>query len=281
MNLGMACRSHSRVRPADPAPVFQVWAMALFVGLAVTVLPGSAGADETTPLGRGLYVRMYTGVGVTGPSDLRIRQPGQGTDFTFEQVSWAHQSLSTDWTRDSIPYVGVRVGLFPVGPRWLSVSAEVVHFKILAETERAVRVRGTSRGVPIDQIVPMQQFVEVYRVTNGVNLILGNLAAHNGIGRSRRFPEGRTELFGGAGAGVTIPFTRSVIGGVNRGQYEWGRPAAQLFGGVAWRMSPRWDLSIEYKLTGTTVDGSVVDGDSRSQLRTHHVAFGLGFRAGS
>jgi opacity protein-like surface antigen len=77
---------------------------------------------------------------------------------------------------------------------------------------------------------------------------------------------------------VTIPYTRSLIDGQFLRGYEWGRIATQLLGGVAWNLSPRWDASLEYKLTATTIDGSVAEGDSLSSLRTHHLVFGLGFQ---
>ena len=123
----------------------------------------------------------------------------------------------------------------------------------------------------------MTQFVEVYQVSNGVNMVLGNVQAHKGLAKNARFTDGRADLYGGMGAGVTIPFTRSVIDGQSRGQYEWGQLATQVLGGIAWHMSPRWDISLEYKFTATTVDGAVAHGDSRSRVHTHHLAFGLGF----
>ena len=245
--------------------------------LTLAVLPALAQAGDPQAERRGPYVHLYTGVGVTADSDLRIRQPGVGTDLLFEQVSWEHKSLSTQWTRDSIPYVGVRGGFFFREPRWLSLSVEVLHFKIFAEEEKSVRVRGTDEGMPVDTVAPMEQFVQLYQVTNGVNMILGNVEAHRRFARTVGFPDGRADLYGGLGAGVTIPFTRSVIDGQARGQYEWGRLATQVLGGLSWHMWPRWDLSLEYKFTTTTVDGEVAGGDSRSRLHTHHLAFGVGY----
>ena len=112
--------------------------------IACVLMPATIQAADEQTERRSPYVRAYTGVGVTGPTDLRIRQPTLGTDLTFEQVSWEHKSLSTDWTRDSIPYVGVRGGFFFREPRWLSLSVEVLHFKIFAEPATPVRVTGTS-----------------------------------------------------------------------------------------------------------------------------------------
>jgi hypothetical protein len=98
-----------------------------------------------------------SGVGITKSSDLQIRQPALGTDLTFEQVSWEHKSLSTSWTRDSIPYMGARAEIFLREPRWLGVSVDVLHFKILAPEKKNVRVRGTDEGIPVDVVAPMER----------------------------------------------------------------------------------------------------------------------------
>lgn len=219
-------------------------------------------------------------MGVTGDTDLRIRQPGRGRDLVFERLSWEHRSLTTDWTRDSAPYAGGRAGFFLSRPGWLAVSVEALHFKALAEPDTPVGVRGFEAGEAIATVAPLNRFVERYWVGNGVNMILGNVEAHHGLVRSTRFPAGRVGVWAGLGGGVTIPFTRSIIDGRSQGQYEWGRPAAQLLAGLSWRLTPRWDTAVEYKYTRTTVDGSIVDGDSLARLRTHHLSFGLGLHFG-
>lgn len=93
----------------------------------LVALPARAQTERRAP-----SLRFFTGVGVTGSSDLRIRQPALGTDLTFEQVAWEHKSLSTEWTRDSIPYVGARAEFFFREPTWLGVSVDVLHFKVFA-----------------------------------------------------------------------------------------------------------------------------------------------------
>ena len=245
--------------------------------LDLALLPIAVQAADDRTESRQPYVRLYAGIGVTRDSDLRIRQPALGTDLALQQVSWEHRSLTTDWTRDSIPYMGIRTGFFFRNPPWLGVSLEVLHFKILAETEKSVRVTGTDEGRSVNIVAPMSQFVQLYRVTNGVNMILTNVQGHKGLAKSARFSGGRADLYGGLGVGVTVPYTSSRIDEVKRGQYEWGRLATQLLGGVAWHLSTRWDLSSEYKFTLTTVDGGVAQGDSHTRLRTHHLAVGLGY----
>jgi hypothetical protein len=254
---------------------------AISMAVAVCLTPVCAEAGEPQGDHRPAYVRVFSGVGVTGNSDVRIRQPTLGNDLTFADVSWEHRSLSTSWTRDSSPYMGMRAGFFLRRVPWLGLSFEAVHFKILAETENRVHVTGTVGHEPIDVMAPMATFVEVYRVTNGVNLFLSNVQAHKGLIRSARFPRGRVDLYGGVGGGVTMPYTSSVIAGERLGQYELGRFATQVLAGFAWRASPRWDVSLEYKFTATTVDGEVARGDSESRLHTNHLVVGLGFHVGS
>ena len=139
--------------------------------LALVLLPARGEAGDDGRQRRSPYVRLYTGIGITRPSDLRIRRPALKTDLTFERVSWEHKSLSTNWDRDSIPYDGVRGGFFLREPAWLSLSVEVLHFKVFAEAEKPVRVRGIDEGAPIDTVTPMTQFVQVYQVSNGVNMV--------------------------------------------------------------------------------------------------------------
>jgi hypothetical protein len=241
---------------------------------ALSCLPSAAAAQTE---GRAPFARVYSGLGITGNSDLRVRQPGLGTDLTFEQVVWDHKSLSTEWTRDSVPYMGARAGFFLGAPGWLAVSGEVVHFKIFADIEEQLRVRGTAAGLLVDTVAPFGQFVQQYQVSNGVNLVLANLEAHRRLSPSAGFPDGRLDVYGGFGGGLTFPYTRSVIDGQGRAGYKVGRPAAQLLGGMSWQFARHWDTSLEYKFTVTTVDGEIAGGDSRSELRTHHLVFGLGY----
>ena len=249
------------------------------LGVLVTLLwqPPSALAGDQQATGRAPHIRVYTGAGITSPSDLRIRQPSVGTDLTFEQAQWEHKSLSTDWTRDSIPYVGVRAGAFLRSAPWLSVSAEVVHFKIFAPEDAPLRIRGTQLETSIDTTAPMAEFVDQYQISNGVNLVMGNVIGHTRFVRSPGFEDGRMTAYTGFGAGVTIPFTRATIDGQSQGRYHWGRPATQVLVGASWDVSRRWDVSGEYKFTATTADGAVPLGDSRSGLHTHHVVLGVGF----
>ena len=255
--------------------LFVTWSIISALG---GLLPTWANADIRGEERQRVHLRLFTGLGLTKSGDLRIRQPRLGTDLLFERVTWEHHSLTTRWTRDSIPYTGLRAERFFQHPSWLAASVEVVHFKITATPQHRIRVRGADNGTPIDTVAPFYQFVQQYRVTNSVNLLLGNLQAHRGIMSNTRFPHGQLDVYTGIGSGVTIPHTSSSIDGDRLAGYEWGRPALQALAGISWRTSEHWDLSLEYKFTRTTVDGSVANGDSRSRLHTNHLPFGFGYQ---
>ena len=138
-----------------------------------------------------------------------------------------------------------------------------MHFKITATPKQRIRVREVDNGTPITPWPPFYYFVQKYRVMNGVNLLLSNLQAHRGIMSNTRFPHEQLDVYTGIGSGVTIPHTSSSIDGDRFAGYEWGRPALQALAGISWRASKHWDLSLEYKFTRTTVNGSVANGDSR------------------
>jgi hypothetical protein len=47
--------------------------------------------------------------------------------------------------------------------------------------------------VPVATTAEFGRFVEQYKVTNGVNMVLGNLQAHRAMRRSTLFPDGRVD----------------------------------------------------------------------------------------
>ena len=116
--------------------------MAMVLGL--TPLCAEAGEQEGDH--RPPYVRVFSGVGVTRNSDLHIRQPTLNNELTFEDVSWEHRSLSTSWTRDSIPYMGMRAGFFFKRLQWLGLS---VRGRAFQDTGRDAEERpiGATRSI--------------------------------------------------------------------------------------------------------------------------------------
>lgn len=212
----------------------------------------------------------FTGVGVTGDSNLEIREPERGTGLLFRDVSFDDKSLSFD----SAPYYGWRVTRLSTARPWLAFAFEALHFKIFAETDRVVETEGTFRGESVEGPIRMDSFLQQYDVANGVNLLM-----LEGILRRADLVGGRLELYTGLGAGPTVPYTRVTLGGSGgSGHYELSNLGGQLFAGGAWRLGRRWDLFAEAKLTRTTVDGTFDGGESEVGLTTRHAVAGLAYR---
>ena len=224
--------------------------------------------------GRDTYLKLYTGVGVSADSDLRIRQPSLGNDLVFHDVSWDDKSLS----RPSAPYTGIRFGTFSRRNPWLGLAVDLFHFKIFAETERTVTLRGRLGGRPIEGRLPMDAIVQRFEVANGVNMVLFNALGRLRLQRSPRFPHGRVQPYAGLGAGPTVLYTVSRINDTGRkAGYELGKLGLQTFAGLQYLVSPRFDIFLEAKLTYTEANGSIPSGTSETEVRTNHLAFGGGF----
>jgi len=247
--------------------------------LAVCVASGVAGAGSSAPekKTRGeLYLKVFSGVGLTGDSDLEIRQSdlsANDTRLTFSDVAWEDHSLEGPSAR----YTGVRLGYFLSGKPWLGVAAEFLHFKVFAEVQRSVRVRGRTAAGPIDTVQPMSDIVARYNIANGVNFIPVSVIARKRLARGERFPNGRVQPYAGFGVGPTLLYPQNTVNGRDHGgPYELGRPGLQALGGIQVHVSPRWELFAEYKRTYTDSEVTIRGGTGRSRLQTDHFTLGGG-----
>ena len=244
-------------------------AAAICVAAALQPSPAHAG-----PALDGYFIQLYTGLGLTEDSDLRIRVPDEGFDLTFSRVSWEDYSLS----RPSIPYIGVRVGRFFDRRPWLGLAVDIIHYKVFARTDRQVEVSGTFDGGEIAGSAPLAQFVQRHNVGNGVNMYLLTALARLRRDRSDEFPDGRWRPYAGLGLGATVLYTHSTVLDQSREGYESGKLAAELLAGVEIQLNRRFAVFGEYKRTRTDANGSVVGGDSQTRLDSDHFVVGGGYR---
>ncbi len=222
----------------------------------------------------GWFVQLYTGLGLTEDSELRVRVPGERFDLTFRQVSWEDYSLS----QPSIPYIGVRIGRFFERRPWLGLAVDIIHYKVFARTDRLVEVSGTLDGDQVAGTAPLGQFVQRYNVGNGVNMYLLTGLARLRRGRSDEFPDGRWRPYAGLGVGATVLYTHSTVLDESRQGYEAGKLATELLAGMELQLSRRFAVFGEYKRTRTDANGSVVGGDSATRLDSDHFVVGGGYR---
>ena len=244
----------------------------LTAALLIPALLGPATAAAGS--GDGWFVQLYSGLGLTEASDLRVRVPDEGLDLTFRHIEWEDYSLS----QPSIPYIGVRAGRWLDRRPWLGLAIDVMHFKVFARTERTVEVSGTFDGTPIVGVTRLGQIVQRYNVGNGVNMYLLTALARQRRGVSDDWPDGRWSPYAGVGLGGTWLYTHSTVLGESREGYEVGKLAAQLLAGAEVRINRRFYLFGEYKRTRTDANGSVVGGDSETRLDSDHFVVGAGYR---
>lgn len=222
----------------------------------------------------GYFVQLYTGLGLTADSDLRVRVPGEDFDLTFRRVSWEDYSLS----RPSIPYIGVRAGRWLRRRPWLGLAVDVIHYKVFARTGRRVDLSGSLDGVAVAGSARLGDFVQRYNVGNGVNMYLLDVLVRARRGRSQAHPEGRWRPYAGLGLGATVLYTHSTVLGESRKGYEAGKMGAQLLAGIELQIAPCFAVFGEVKRTRTDANGSVVGGDSETRLDSDHFVVGGSYR---
>jgi opacity protein-like surface antigen len=214
---------------------------------------------------------FYLGGTRTVPSTLTISQPQRRNRMTFDPVHFSGKSF------DGPVYYGARVRYQFGGIPWFGVETEFIHSKVYADTRQSVHVAGQRDGQPISRRVLLQEIVQQYSISHGVNLLLFNAAFQYPL-RSRQAPLNLFSFTGRVGIGPTVPHTESSIEGRRQEQYEWGRVAWQASGGIEIQIHRGLIALMEYKFTRTNQRGSVSLGVARSLLRTHHGVFGLGYR---
>jgi hypothetical protein len=150
-------------------------------------------------------VAIAIGLSFTRPSDLTIDQPATANHAVFHAVRWAGQSFVSPL------YYVVRFGKG-------AVLVDFTHYKIIAETRERVPVTGTWHGRPIDETAPIEDRVQHFEISHGVNSIALIGIAHDPTRRG---------FYVGAGPMIFLPHAESTVDGRVGG---WGyAPAGQGF----------------------------------------------------
>lgn len=223
---------------AFPHPIFAEWTVAAFLG-------GSR----------------------TAPTILSVAQPDLETAITVDPVRFRSESLKAPL------YDGVRVSQWPGRSRF-GIEAEFIHAKAFAETTGLVSLRGTYRGLPIDERTPMSSLIQHFGMSHGLNFFLVNAAVRQPLGATpgESFPA--AVLVGRFGIGATRPHGETIVENRKQDGYRWGGVGMQWAVGAELRIRARVYFIAEYKFTRTRQAVSIPDGDARLLLHTHHVAMG-------
>ncbi len=227
----------------------------------------------SAPVKAELFLEAFGGRGINLDSDLRLFQPGSGTDLRYRSVEWEDRSF------DPSPYYGYRVGYFLESLPWLGARVQFMHHKALARTSRSYHASGTLDGVPIDTERPLRETVQWFEVTHGLNLVTVAAMARWCVAKDERHPRGRTQFYGGFGMGPVITHAESTVRGKNHetGYTLQDSPALEGFIGMRAFLTPRWLALLEYKATHARVRAEVADARVDASFNSHHLTFGVGF----
>lgn len=218
-----------------------------------------------------LDLSVFTGIALTHDNDLVLRQ-GSGTDLTFHDVSYEGRDF------EAPPYYGARLLWFPGEFSHWGFGAEFFHFKLYADTGDTVHVTGRRDGVGVNDNERIDQTIDSFSLSHGLNLALGDVVY-------RWFPGGRGDDFlsrlqpyVGAGLGAAIPHVETNVGGNFQEEYQLHGPSAQGIAGVNFDLTRHWGLMFEYKFTYANLDSLDIRGGAIELTPlTHHVVAGLTF----
>ncbi len=232
-------------------------------GMIAAILPAAA---ETVAGG-------YLGSAWTRASDLHVWQPATSSNASFRSVGWDGRS------HESPPYYGLRVVRFPDRyPQW-GFGLDATHYKVFARTERAVGVAGTWDGATVDEVAPLDERVQRFDISHGVNYV-GPIVVYRGrLGTRNRFPLGRWNPYAGAGPVYYVLHAENTVNGIPNGDaYEGSGWGWQAFGGVSYRVTPSLSVFGEARFSeGTAKVSTGGGGRARTDLETRHVIFGFGW----
>lgn len=236
--------------------------VALVAGFLLLASCAPARADWT--------IAAFLGAAATRNSTLRIIQPASGTNLRFEPIDYRSESFTPP------VYYGYRVGWIPPQLLVFAIEAEFIHLKAFADTSAVVSARGLDQDVFVNRQQRLDDTVQRFSVSHGVNFVLVNLVWRIELDRGPGEPRAALAIRGGFG--VTVPHGESTIRGVSQEQYELGRYGSQAGVGLEIRLMKGLHAIGEYKLTRTNQQVSVSGGEAQTLLRTNHLVFGAGYR---
>lgn len=185
---------------------------------------------------------VYTGTSHSHASTVRFRQPATASDAAFHGVHWDPKPF------EDAPYYGVRIAYQPSQFEHVAFSVEFTHYKMYANTEREVAVRGVWNGAAVDGAELMSTRVPRIEISHGVNL--------TGLNVEYRWPTAsRWTPYVGAGAVAYFPHAEGEVNGVPvEADYQHAGLGYQLFAGTDLSLSRHFALIAQVKYDSGNLD---------------------------
>ena len=190
----------------------------------------------------GWFAELGLGTAFSLPSDLVIRQEGE------EDIEWVARYDTRPFYE--VPYYDVRIGYQDRRGAW---ELELVHHKLY--------------------LANRPEEIELFEITHGYNLITANRTLAVG------------EVAFRLGAGTVLAHPESTIRGLVFDERQgilgtgWYFSGAAAQAAVAWpyRLSDRWRLNFELKLTGALARVPVATGTADVPNLALHLVIGAGY----
>jgi len=238
--------------------------MGAIIGAVIVSFAGTARAE--------LDLTAFTGIALTQDSELDLHQRGD-TDLTFHDVSYEGRDFETP------PYYGARLLWFPAENSHWGFGAEFFHVKLYADTNEIVHVTGQRDGERVDANEPIDDTIESFSISHGLNFALADLVYRWLPGERGTDFLGRLQPYVGVGGGAVIPHVESNVGGTFHEGYQFHGPGVQALAGVNFDLTRHWGVMFEYKFTYANLDSLDIPGGSIEIMPlTHHLVAGITFR---
>lgn len=185
------------------------------------------------------------------------------------------------------PYYSYRFVYFLKGNPHIGIGYEFIHSKVfLMDLDQQVRMSGVYNGEPIDQMVRVGDYIDMFSVSHGVNHVSLYLVYRWMLNKTEKIKDGRWQPYVSLSGGPAIPHLEldtkdngkvtSRAYSYQSGWRNWG-----LGAGAGIRFKPWRHLGfyMEYKLTYTNLQSMRFDDmeDTRVKMAfsTHHLQWGI------
>ncbi len=217
---------------------------------------------------------LYTGFSKTQNSDLHVRQPSTGSDAVFRDIGWVGRPF------ENPPYYGYRITHYLKNRPQLGFAVDFTHYKMYANPNEVAPVSGVWNGAPVNTTAPLNERVQEFSISHGVNTLSLNVL-YRWLGRPmERFPQGRLQPYVGGGLAYYILHPENTVNNQhNDEKYEGSGVGLHLLGGVSYALTPRISLFTETKFdAGKAKVNTGGQGKADTDIRTFHLLGGVSYQ---